>query len=123
MKGFQLFEEASNEVELVTKESKAKYMVAANTQNCSKPCAIEIGRYNFERGDRFVYLGSLVTGDNNVSEEITNRLIAANGSYFGLKSPFKSHVLSGNTKSLIYNTIVRPILTYAVETWTTSKKL
>jgi hypothetical protein len=29
-------------------EGKTKYMVAANTQNCSKPRAIEIGIYNFE---------------------------------------------------------------------------
>jgi len=46
--GFQLLEEASNEVRLVINEGKTKYMVAANTQNCSKPCAIEIGRYSLE---------------------------------------------------------------------------
>jgi hypothetical protein len=39
---------------------------------------MEIGRYNFERVDSFTDLGSLVTGDNNVSEEITNHLIATN---------------------------------------------
>jgi hypothetical protein len=33
---FQLFEEASKEVGLVVNEGKTKYMVAANTQNCSK---------------------------------------------------------------------------------------
>ena len=48
--GFQLLEEASKEVGLVN-EGKTKYMVAANTQNCSKSCAIEIGRYSFERVD------------------------------------------------------------------------
>ena len=41
-----------------------------------------------------LYLGSLVTGDRNVSEEITNSLIAANRSHFGLKSQFKSQLLS-----------------------------
>jgi hypothetical protein len=65
-------------VGLVVNEGETKYMVAANTQNCSKPHAVEIGRYNFERVDSFSYLGSLVTGDSNVSDEITNRLIAAN---------------------------------------------
>jgi len=81
---FQLLEEARKEVGLVINEDKTKYMVAAHTQNCSKPCAIEIGRYNFERGDRFTCFGSMVTGDNYVSKEITNCLIAANVSYFGL---------------------------------------
>ena len=61
-------------------------MVAANTHNCSKPCTIEMGRNKFERVDNCTYFGSLMTDDNNVSEEITNRHIAANRSYFGLKS-------------------------------------
>jgi hypothetical protein len=60
-------------------------MVAANTQKCSKPRATEIERYEFEIVDNFTYLGSLVTGDNNVSEEITNRLIATKRSNFGLR--------------------------------------
>ena len=54
-----------------------------------------------------------MTGDNNVSEEIENCLIAANGSYFGLKSQCESQLLSRKTKILIYKTLVRPILTYA----------
>jgi hypothetical protein len=66
------------EVGLVINEGKTKYMVAANTQNCSKPHAVEIGRYSFERVGSYTYVGSLVNGDSNVSEEITNRLIAAN---------------------------------------------
>jgi len=53
-------------VGLVVSEGKTKYMVAANTQNCIKPHAIGIGRYNFERVDNLSSLGSLVTGNNNV---------------------------------------------------------
>jgi hypothetical protein len=45
---FQLLEEVSKEVGLVVNEGKTKYMVAANTQNCSKPRAIGIERYNVE---------------------------------------------------------------------------
>jgi hypothetical protein len=50
---------------------KTKYTVAANSHNCSKSHTIEIGRHNFVKVDSFVYFGSLVTGENNVSEEIT----------------------------------------------------
>ena len=70
---FHLLEEASKEVVLVVNEDKTKYMVAANTQNCSKPRAIEIESYNFETVDSFTCLGSFVTGDNYFT--ITNRLI------------------------------------------------
>jgi hypothetical protein len=78
--------------------------------------AIEIGRHNSERVDSFIYLGSLVTSDNNVSEEITNYLIATNRSYFGLKVNLRQ-LLSRKAKILIHKTLVRPVLTYASETW------
>jgi hypothetical protein len=64
-----------------------------------------------------------VTGDNNGSEEMTNLLIAANRSYFGLKSQFKSQPLFRKAKIVIYKTLVTPILTYAAETWTTTKMI
>jgi hypothetical protein len=98
---FQLLEEASKEVGLAVNDGKTKYMVAANTQNCSKIHAIEMGRYNSERVESFTYLGSLVNGDNTVSEEITNRLIAAHRSHIGLKSQHKSQLLSRKPKILI----------------------
>ena len=56
---------------------------------------------NFEKVDSFMYLGSLVTGDNNVSKEISNRFTAANRSYFGLKIQLKSQLLSRKTEILI----------------------
>jgi len=118
---FQVLQEASKEGGLVSNKGKTKYMVAANTQNCSKPHANEIRRYNFERVDGFTCCGSLVTGNNDVSEEITNHLIATNRSYFELRSELKSQLLSRETKILIYKTLVRPIFTYATETWTTTK--
>jgi len=95
-------------------------MVAANTHNCSKPHAIEIGRYNFGRVGSASCLRSLVTGNSNVSDEITNCLIAANRLYFGLKCHLKSQLLSRKTKILICKTLVRPLLTYAAETWATT---
>jgi hypothetical protein len=117
---FQLLEEASKELVLVVNEGKTKYMVAANTQNCNKPRAIEIESYNFETVDSFACLGPFVTGDNYFI--ITNRLIPASRSYFGLKSELKSQLLSRKALILIYKTLVRPILTYAEETWRTTKK-
>ena len=106
---------------LVIDKGKTKYTVTANTQKCSKTHTIEMGRYNFERVDSFTYLGSLVTGNNNVSEEMTNCLIAANRLYFGQRSQLKSQLLSRKTKIPIFKTIVRPVFTYATETLTMTK--
>ena len=117
---FHLLEEARKEVVLVN-EGKTKYLVVANTQNYNKPHTIEVGRYNFERVDSVTCRGSFVTGDDNVSEEITNRLISANRSYFGLRSQLKSQILSRMKTVLIYKTLVRPVFTYTAETWTVTK--
>jgi hypothetical protein len=62
-----------------------------------------------------------VTSAYDVSEEITNNLIATNRLYFGLRSQLKSQLLSRKTIILIYKTLVRPIFTYATETWTMTK--
>jgi len=68
---------------MIINEGKPKHLVAANTQNCSKPHTTEIGRYSFERVDSYTYLDPLVNGDPNVSEEITYHPITAKRSYFG----------------------------------------
>lgn len=91
-----------DDVRLVINKGKTKYMIAANTQNCSKACAVEIGRYYFERVGSFTCLSSLVTGDSIASEEITNRLITANRPYFGLRSQHKKQLLSRKTKIYMY---------------------
>ena len=77
---------------LVINKGKTKYMVAANTQNCSRPCIIEIGRYNYERVDSFTYLGSLVTGNSSISEEITNCLISVNRIIFWTKKSVFTYI-------------------------------
>jgi hypothetical protein len=38
----------------------------------------------FERVNSFVYLGTLITTDNNTSTEINDRIALASRSYFGL---------------------------------------
>jgi hypothetical protein len=52
-----------------------------------------------------MYLGSLMTGNSNVAEQVKNCLIAAKRSYFGLQSHFKSQLLSRKTKILIFKTL------------------
>jgi hypothetical protein len=96
--GFQLLEDASIEVGLVINEGKTIYMAAANTQNCSKPLAIEIGGNSFKRVNIYMYLGSLVNGDINVSEGNTNLLIATNRSFWAKKS----QLFSRKTKIRVY---------------------
>ncbi|PSN47150.1 hypothetical protein C0J52_13496 [Blattella germanica] len=56
--------------------------------------------------------------DNDTTHEIKHRIRMANKCYFGL---MKSRVLSRSVKVCLYKTLIRPVLTYACETWTISK--
>jgi hypothetical protein len=59
-----------------------------------------------------------ITRHNDITEEINKRIMSANKCYFGLLRHFKSRLLSRQTKSTLYKTLVKPVLTYASETWT-----
>jgi hypothetical protein len=40
--------------------------------------------------------------------------------FYGLRSQLKSHVLSWKSKIVLYKILIRPVLTYASETWVLS---
>ena len=56
-------------------------------------------------------------------KEVDVRIDSANKAYWSLKDVFKSKNISRSTKLQAYTTIVRPIATYASETWTLTKAL
>jgi len=68
-----------------------------------------------------VYLGTLITTDNNTSAEINNRIALANRSYFGLVNILKAKNINRKYKVIIYKTLIKPVLVYGAETWVLSK--
>jgi hypothetical protein len=56
----------------------------------------------FERVNSFVYLGTLITTDNNISAEINNRIALANRSYFELVNILKAKNTNRKFKVIIY---------------------
>ena len=80
------------------------------------------GDKTFEVVKQFVYLGSLVTPNNDVSLEIQRRIQTANRCFFGLRKQLMSKHLSRQTKYIIYKTLIRPVLLYGSETWVLTKR-
>jgi len=68
-----------------------------------------------------VYLGTLITADNNTSAIINNRITLNNRSYFGLVNILKATNIDRVYKVVIYKTLIKPVLMYGVETWVLSK--
>ena len=61
--------------------------------------------------------GTDVNGNNSIEEEIKERISLGNKAFFANKDLFKSKLLTKNSKLRMYKTLVRPVVTYACETW------
>ena len=69
------------------------------------------------RVDDFKYLGTTLTNQNSIQEEIKSRLRSGNACYHSVQSLLSSRLLSENLKTKIYRTIIVPVVLYGCETW------
>jgi hypothetical protein len=73
---------------------KSKYMLMSRCQNAGQRQSVKIANRSFEDVAKFKYLGTTLTDQNYVHEEIKSRL-----------------------KVKIYKTIILPLVLYGCETW------
>lgn len=107
-------------VGLTVNTSKTKYMRGRGSKETSLrlPQTKRIDGDEIEVVDEFVYLGSLVTADNNTSSEIQRRILAGNRVYNSLRKTLRSNKIRHTTKLTIYKSLIRPVVLYGHETWT-----
>jgi hypothetical protein len=77
-----------------------------------------ISGVTYEGVAEFIYLRKLISNDNNVEKEIQRRILAGNKTYFAAIKLFSTQLLSTGTKILLYETLIRPVVSYEAETWT-----
>ena len=63
------------------------------------------------------YLGTTLTNQNSIQEEIKSRLKLGNARYHSVQNLLSSSLLSKNLKIKIYRTIILPVVLYGCETW------
>jgi hypothetical protein len=100
---------------LIVNVHKTKYLKCSMRQDQLKPTSIE---NKVEQVKSFTYLGSTVYTDNTIEEETKERIAARNKAFFTIKKIFQSKLISKMAKLKLYFSTVRPIVTYACETWT-----
>jgi len=69
---------ASKEIGLELDADKTKYMVLSRNQNTGQSHNIKIDNSSFERVEEFRYLGTTLTHQNSIQEEIKSRLKSGN---------------------------------------------
>src|SRR5215813_302754 len=65
----------------------------------------------------FKYLGTTLTNQNSIQEEIKSRLKLGNACYYSVQNLLSSSLLSLKLKIKIYRTIILPVVLYGCETW------
>ena len=90
---------------------------------CPEEGEITINGHTLKETDNFIYLGSKLTSDNLIEEEINNRISKFTKNLNCLYPLMKEKSIPKSVKICIYSTILRPVLLYGCETWTLTKRL
>jgi hypothetical protein len=96
---------------------KTEYMLLSRHQNVGQNRDIKIANRSFENVSPFKYLGTTVTNQNLIQEEIKRRLNSGNACYHSVQNLLSSRLLSKNFKIRIYKTIILSVVLYGCETW------
>ena len=78
-------------------------MVMSRDQNAGRIQNVRINNSTFER------VGTTLTNQNSIPEEIKSRLTSGNACYHSVQNLLSSRLLSKNLKIEIYRTIILPI--------------
>jgi hypothetical protein len=89
----------------------------SRSQETGKEHSIKIANRSFEDVAKFKYLGTTLTDQNRVHEEIKSRLNLGNACYHSVQCLLYSRLLSRNLKVKIYKTIILPVVLYGCQTW------
>ena len=77
---------ASKEIGLDVNADKTKYMVMSRDQNAGQSHSMKTDNRYFEMVEEFKYLGTTLTNQNSVQEEIKSRLKSQNASYHSVQN-------------------------------------
>jgi len=86
-------------------------------QNAGRIHSVRTDNSTFERVEGFKYLGTTLTFQNSIAEEIKSRLRSGNACYHSMQNLLSSRLLSKNLKIKLYRTIILSVVLHGCETW------
>jgi hypothetical protein len=84
-------------------------MVRSRDRNSGRDDSVKIDNSSIERVEEFKCLGTMLTDQNSVQEEIRSRLKLGNACYHSVQNILSSRLLSKNLQIKIYRTIILPV--------------
>jgi hypothetical protein len=76
--------DATREIGLEVSADKTKYMVMSRDQNAGRIHRVRMDNSSFERVEKFIYLGTTLTNQNSIAEEIKSRLRSGIACYYSV---------------------------------------
>jgi len=86
-------------------------------QNAGRSHNTKTDNSSFERVEEFKYLGTTLTNQNYIQEEIRSSLKSGNACYYSVQNILSSSLLFKNLKIRMYRTVRLPVILYGCETW------
>jgi hypothetical protein len=90
-------------------------MLLFHNQNARQNHDIKINGRCFEIVAKFRFLGTTITNQNLIQEEIKRGLNSDNSSYHSVNNLLSSRLLCKNTKIRIHKTIILPVVLYGAK--------
>jgi hypothetical protein len=91
-------------------------MVTSTYEHRRNDGDLRIGNKTFEAVQGFQYLGNIIGNNNNKC--IKDRIMMGNKAYYANRQLVNSSLISRSSKLQIYRTLVAPVVTYGLESWT-----
>jgi hypothetical protein len=85
--------ERSRDVGLEINAEKTKYMIMSRHPNSGQNQTIRIANESFEMVTKFKYLGTTLTNQNDIHDEIESRLNSGNACYYSGQNLWSSRLL------------------------------
>jgi hypothetical protein len=112
----------SRDLGLEVNAEKTKYTIMSCHPNSGQNQNIRIANESFEKVAKFKYVGTTLTNQNDIRDEIKSRLNSGNACYYSVQNLLSSRLISKNLKIKIYKTVILPVLLCGCETWSLTLK-